>query len=97
MRYFLKLDAFAAISGMKISKTSRGFPPDPVGFARPSCPPLPPPQHFAQLGVNTKSTTDSAVRTELGRFPLHITIFSTVLKYLFHLLNDHNETLTVEG
>ena len=44
------------------------------------------------LGVNTK-VTNSAVKAELGRFPLHITIFSTILKYLFHLLNDHDENL----
>ena len=44
------------------------------------------------LGGKTKAT-NSAVRAELGRFPLHITIFSTTLKYLFHLLNDHNENL----
>ena len=44
------------------------------------------------LGVNTKAT-NSAVRAELGRFPFHITILSTILKYLFHLLNDHNENL----
>ena len=35
------------------------------------------------LGVNTKAT-NSAVRAELGRFPLHITIFLAILKYLFH-------------
>ena len=44
------------------------------------------------LGVNTKAT-NSAARAELERFPFHITIFPTILKYLFHLLNDHNENL----
>ena len=36
------------------------------------------------LGVNTKAT-NSAVRVELGKFPLHIMIFPTIIKYLFHL------------
>ena len=38
----LKLDAFAAISGIKISRIFRGVFPGPLGFARPSW--LPPPK-----------------------------------------------------
>ena len=37
------------------------------------------------LGVNTKAT-NSAVRAELGRFPLHITIFLAILKVFISLI-----------
>ena len=43
------------------------------------------------LGVNTK-TTNSAVRSELGRFPMHIPILSSTFKYLYHLLSDHSDS-----
>ena len=39
MRFVLKLDAFAAISGTKFQKLSGLFPRTPLGFAWPSCPP----------------------------------------------------------
>ena len=42
------------------------------------------------LGVNEKAT-NWAVRSELGRFPIHIEIFISIIKYLYHLLNDHND------
>ena len=42
------------------------------------------------LGVHLK-TSNLAVRSELGRLPLHIKIFLSVLKYWVHLdeLNDN--------
>ena len=43
------------------------------------------------LGVNTK-TTNSGVRSELGRFSMHILILSSTLKYLYHLLSDHSDS-----
>ena len=43
------------------------------------------------LGVNAK-TTNSGVRSELGRFPMHIPILSSTLKYLYHLLSDHSDS-----
>ena len=38
------------------------------------------------LGVNSKAT-NFAVRSELGRFPLHIKIYTAMLKY-WNRLND---------
>ena len=38
------------------------------------------------LGVNSKAT-NFAVRSELGRFPLHIKIYTVMLKY-WNRLND---------
>ena len=43
------------------------------------------------LGVNAK-TPNSGVRSELGRFPMHIPILSSILKYLYHLLSDHSDS-----
>lgn len=37
------------------------------------------------LGVHSKST-NSAVLAELGRFPLHISIYTQIVKFYFHLL-----------
>ena len=42
------------------------------------------------LGVNAK-TKNSGVRSELGRFPIHVPILSSTLKYLYHLLGDHSD------
>ena len=43
------------------------------------------------LGVNMKAT-NWAVRSELGRFPIHVEVFSTVISYLYHMLNVHTES-----
>ena len=44
------------------------------------------------LGVNAK-TTNSGERSELGRFPMHIPILSSTLKYLYNLqVSDHSDS-----
>ena len=43
------------------------------------------------LGVNMK-TTNWAVRSELGRFPIHVEVFSSVLSYFYHLLSVYSES-----
>ena len=50
------------------------------------------------LSVHSK-TSNLAVRSELGRLPLHIKIFSSVLKYLAHLdeLNDNQIMMNALG
>ena len=72
MRFVLKLDAFAAISGTKFQKLSGLFPRTPLGFAWPSCPPPPKKKTFCpatlldwqlhvQAGNQTKHTAQYKV------------------------------------
>ena len=43
------------------------------------------------LGINAEAT-NSGVRSQLGRFPMHTLILSSTLKYHFHPLSDHSNS-----
>ena len=43
------------------------------------------------LGVNMK-TANWVIRSELGRFPIHVEVLSSILSYFDHLFNVHSES-----